>query len=69
MYKLISYDSRIICVNKTEGDNIISIPFDPANTDYRNFKKEILADKSQLQDAEGNTMSASEAKTYIATLP
>ena len=34
-----------------------------------NFKKEILADAAQLQDAEGNTMSASEAKAYIATLP
>ena len=45
------------------------IPTDPANTDYANFKKEILADEAQLQDADGNTMSASEAKAYIATLP
>ncbi len=45
-----------------------SIPFDPANTDYQNFKKEILADEAQLQDAEGATMSAAEAKAYIATL-
>ena len=45
------------------------IPFDPANTDYANFKKEILADEAQLQDAEGVTMSAAEAKAYIATLP
>ena len=45
------------------------IPFDPANTDYANFKKEILADEAQLQDSEGVTMSASEAKAYIATLP
>ena len=42
---------------------------DPANTDYANFKKQILADEAQLQDAEGATMSASEAKAYIATLP
>ena len=46
-----------------------TIPFDLANTDYRNFKKEILADETQLQDAEGDTMSASEAKAYVATLP
>ena len=45
------------------------IPFDPANTDYANFKKEILADEAQLQDAEGNTMSAAEAKEFVATLP
>ena len=45
------------------------IPFDPANTDYANFKKEILADEAQLQDADGNTMTAEQAKTYVATLP
>jgi hypothetical protein len=28
------------------------IPFDPANTDYANFKKD-LADGAELQDADG----------------
>jgi hypothetical protein len=28
------------------------IPFDPANTDYANFKKD-LADGAELQDSEG----------------
>ena len=46
-----------------------TIPFDPANTDYANFKKEILADEAQLQDAEGDTMSAAAAKEFVATLP
>ena len=46
-----------------------NIPFDPANTDYANFKKEILADEAQLQDADGNTMTPEQAKTYVATLP
>jgi hypothetical protein len=46
-----------------------SIPFDPANTMYANFKKEILADETQLQDADGNTMTPEQAKTYVATLP
>ena len=46
-----------------------SIPFDPANTDYARFKKEILADEAQLQDADGNTMTPEQAKTYVATLP
>lgn len=45
------------------------IPFAPANTDYRNFKSQILADEATLQDADGNTMTAEEAKAYIATLP
>ena len=37
--------------------------------DDANFKKQILADEAQLQDAEGDTMSAAAAKEYIATLP
>jgi hypothetical protein len=45
------------------------IPFDPANTDYANFKKEILADEAQLQDADGVLMTAEQAKAYVATLP
>ena len=31
------------------------IPFDPDNTDYANFKKD-LADGAELQDAEGNVI-------------
>jgi hypothetical protein len=46
-----------------------SIPFNPDNTDYVRFKKEILADEAQLKDAEGNTMTPEQAKTYVATLP
>ena len=45
------------------------IPFAVDNTDYANFKKEILADKAQLQDADGNTMTAEQAKAYVASLP
>ena len=45
------------------------IPFAEDNTDYANFKKQILADEATLQDAEGDTMSASEAKECISTLP
>ena len=43
------------------------IPIDPANTDYANLKKEILADEAQLQDADGNVMA--DAKAYVASLP
>ena len=53
-------------VIKRLSDNAF-IPFDPANTDYANFKKEILADEAQLQDADGNTMT--NAKDYVRTLP
>ena len=52
MYKLNNY---------LGGQNIIRlsdsafIPFDQANTDYANFKKD-LASGAELQDAEGNVI-------------
>ena len=66
MYKLLKDDvtNKICAILKNEKD---SIPFDPANTDYANFRKEILADEAQLQDAEGVIMT--DAKAYVATLP
>jgi hypothetical protein len=45
------------------------IPFDPANTDFANFKKEINDNEAQLQDADGKTMTANKAKEFVATLP
>ena len=42
------------------------IPFDPANTDYANFKKEVLAG-AELQNANGVVMT--DASAYIASLP
>jgi hypothetical protein len=69
MYKQYKHPNGQIAnavVRTTDG---ACIPFDPANTDYANFKKEILADEAQLQDADGNTMTPEQAKTYVATLP
>jgi hypothetical protein len=50
-------------------DDGACIPFDPANTDYANFKAQINADEAQLQDADGNLMTAEQAKAFVATLP
>ena len=44
------------------------IPFDPANTDYQTFKKEVLAG-AELQDADGNVMTQEQAEQFINTLP
>ena len=44
------------------------IPFDPANTDYANFKKEVLAG-AELQDAEGVVMTQEQADDFIKELP
>ena len=55
---------EVSVIRTTDG---ACIPFDPANTDYANFKKKILADEAQLQDADGNVMA--DAKDYVRTLP
>jgi hypothetical protein len=68
MYKLIkNIDDSSASVFR-QIDNT-SFPFAPANTDYANFKREINADEAQLEDADGNVMSADAAKAYVATLP
>jgi hypothetical protein len=46
-----------------------SIPFAPDNTDYAQFKKAISEETAQLQDAEGNLMTAQAAKDLIKELP
>lgn len=47
----------------------VFIPFDPANVDYQQFKQAINDDTAQLEDADGNLMTAEEAKAFVATLP
>jgi hypothetical protein len=44
------------------------IPFDPANTDYAQFKKD-LTDGASLKDAEGNDMTAEQITSFLGTLP
>ena len=60
-------DNKVVSVLRQQDG--ASIPLCADNTDYANFKKEILADEAQLQDADGNTMTPEQAKTYVATLP
>lgn len=50
-------------------DNGAFIPYDPANTDYQNFKTQINDETAQLEDADGVLMTPDEAKAYVATLP
>jgi hypothetical protein len=55
MYKLIKDQiTNTVTIVQRLSDNAF-IPFDPANTDYANFKKD-LADGAELQDAEGNVI-------------
>lgn len=64
MYKL--NKENIKCVVRV-SDNAF-IPFDPANSDFQQFKLD-LADGVELQDADGNTMTAEEVAEFVATLP
>lgn len=44
------------------------IPFDPANTDYQTFKREIAAG-TPLEDPDGNIMSQEQVNAFLATIP
>jgi hypothetical protein len=44
-----------------------TIPFDPANTDYQTFKREVLAG-AELQDADGNVMTQEQANQFVGGL-
>ena len=68
MYKLTKnlYTGQVNGTQKIGDGYLISIPFDPANTDYQAFKKEVLAG-AELQDVNGNVMTQADA--FIATLP
>ena len=48
--------------------SIISIPFDPSNTDYQKFKTDVL-DGDTLENVDGVAMTQEEADAFIATLP
>ena len=68
MYKLIKNEfSNAVHVVFRPTDNAC-IPFDPDNTDYQNFKKD-LANGVELNDSEGNAMTAEQITTFLASLP
>ena len=52
---------------KRLSDNAF-IPFDSANTDYQQFKKDLAAGV-QLEDATGTVMTSSQITTFLETLP
>jgi hypothetical protein len=68
MYKLIKLPNGSLANSVENLDNNTFIPFDPANTDYQAFKKEVLAG-AELQDADGNVMTQAQADDFIKELP
>lgn len=61
-YKLLNSLQGMV---KRLSDNAF-IPFDPANTDYAEFKKAVM-DGAELQDADGNVMTG--AQEFVRGLP
>jgi uncharacterized protein YjbI with pentapeptide repeats len=71
MYKILKggIENKEYGVVRTNKDGTVSsFIFDPANTDYANFKKEVLAG-AELQDADGNVMTQEQANQFVASLP
>jgi hypothetical protein len=67
MYKLCPDTVFGKSVNVIRLSDNACIPFDPANTDYQNFKKDI-ANGVELQDADGNVITGDALTTFIGTL-
>ena len=68
MYKLIKLPNGSLANSVENLNNNAYIPFDPANTDYQTFRKEVLAG-AELLDADGNVMTQEQAEQFINTLP
>ena len=68
MYQQLKDDisQKIFCVRRS-SDNAF-IPFDPANTDYQQFKTD-LYNGIELQDPDGNTMTPEQVQEFLSTLP
>ena len=64
MFKLIKQDANFVL----KVDDNAFIPFALDNTDYAQFKKAV-AEGAELQDADGNVMSAEAAQAFVGTLP
>jgi len=54
--------------NKVIKNSSTFIPFEPANTDYQQFKKDIQ-NGVVLNDAEGNPITGDALTTFMETLP
>jgi uncharacterized membrane protein YkgB len=67
LYK--AFPSDIVNAAKiVNADPLISFLFNPDNSDYQEFKTNVLAG-AELQDADGNVMTQEQADAFIATLP
>lgn len=66
MYQLVNTFGQTKSVKRL-SDNAF-IPFDPANVDYAKFKLDIV-NGAELQDADGQVMTAEQVQEFLDTLP
>jgi len=66
MYKQNEYQGKIVSVTNLEIN--ISIPFDPANSDFQTFKREV-SEGFELQDPDGNVMTQEQVDEFLRTIP
>jgi hypothetical protein len=52
-----------------DDDSTSGIQFNQSNMDYQHFKIDIESENGQLQDVDGNLLTAEQAKEYVRTLP
>ena len=72
IYKLMTnpITNQVNTVMLALNDSVLIFGLDNLQSSaYKNFKADILADKAELQDADGNTMTPEQAKEFVATLP
>ncbi len=68
MYRLIEDSMEHVIRSVMRFSDSGCIPFDPANTDYQQFKKDI-AEGVELQDPDGTVMSQEQVDAFLKTIP
>ena len=63
-----SFDGSIYGAALFNSEGVTSFVFDPANTDYQQFKIQV-ADGTPLEDPEGNVMTQEQVDEFLRTIP
>jgi hypothetical protein len=61
-------EDKVYGAQRFDADSATSFVFDPANTDYQQFKIQV-ADGTPLEDPSGNVMTQDEVNAFLETLP
>jgi hypothetical protein len=67
MYKQVSLNGVLQNTIQRMADNVF-IPFAPDNTDFANFKKDLI-EGAELQNAKGEAMTKADITEFMRSLP